>query len=153
MKIKKNFEPIVSGICGNSYWDTCFFNFRDFCRYLVDIFIRRYSISCVCSFQFGDCSTKKYFWTSSVNHSRIVVNETMGLSLFFSFSGRSFGYINGLLKDNTQAATNPLVAISMDLSFDYILFPVGAGSIIIILSSIAISGNIHAKVIQKNGFN
>ena len=34
------------------------------------------------------------------------------------------------------AASNPLVALFMDLSFDYILFPVMTGTIVIILLSI-----------------
>ena len=37
------------------------------------------------------------------------------------------------------AASNPIVAISMDLSFDFILFPVVVGSLVIILLGIVLN--------------
>ena len=37
------------------------------------------------------------------------------------------------------AASNPIVALFMDLSFDYVLFPVVTGSIIIIFMSVIIN--------------
>jgi len=45
------------------------------------------------------------------------------------------------------AASNPLVALFMDLSFDYIVFPVIVGTIVIILSSILIN-----KIILKRDY-
>ena len=45
------------------------------------------------------------------------------------------------------AASNPLAALFMDLSFDYILFPVIAGTIVIILSSILIN-----KIVLKRKY-
>jgi len=45
------------------------------------------------------------------------------------------------------AASNPLVALSMDLSYDFILFPMIAGTIVIILMSILIN-----KVILKRNY-
>ena len=67
----------------------------------------------------------------------IIFNETIGLS-FYSL-GLSVG-INGILMVyfkvmHPPAASNPLVALFMDLSFDFILFPVVTGTIVIILLS------------------
>ena len=45
------------------------------------------------------------------------------------------------------AASNPIVALSMDLSFDFILFPVITGSIVIILLSIFIN-----RIILKRNY-
>ena len=84
----------------------------------------------------------------------IVVNETMGLS-FYSLAlavGVSVILMVYLKIMHPPAASNPLVAISMDLSFDYILFPVIAGSIIIILSSIAINRYILKRNYPKKWF-
>ena len=48
------------------------------------------------------------------------------------------------------AASNPLVALSMDLSFDYILFPVITGSIVIIILSVFINRYILKRNYPKN---
>jgi len=45
------------------------------------------------------------------------------------------------------AASNPLVALSMDLSYDFILFPVVTGTIIIILMSVLIN-----RIILKRNY-
>jgi len=45
------------------------------------------------------------------------------------------------------AASNPLVALFMDLSFDFVLFPVVTGTILIILLSIFIN-----KIILKRNY-
>jgi len=71
----------------------------------------------------------------------IIFNETIGLS-FYSL-GLSVGIAVALMVYfkvmHPPAASNPLVALSMDLSFDFILFPVITGSILIILMSILIN--------------
>ena len=71
----------------------------------------------------------------------IIFNETIGLS-FYSL-GLSVGVAVILMiyfkVMHPPAASNPLVALSMDLSFDFIFFPVITGSIIIVLMSILIN--------------
>ena len=71
----------------------------------------------------------------------VIFNETIGLS-FYSL-GLSVGTAVVLMiyfkVMHPPAASNPLVALSMDLSFDFILFPVITGSIVIILTSILIN--------------
>ena len=79
----------------------------------------------------------------------VVFNETIGLS-FYSL-GSSVGVAVILMVYfkvmHPPAASNPLVALSMDLSFDFILFPVITGTIIIILLSLLIN-----KIILKRNY-
>ena len=79
----------------------------------------------------------------------IIFNETIGLS-FYSL-GLSVGVAVTLMVYfkvmHPPAASNPLVALFMDLSFDYILFPVVVGTIVIILLSILIN-----KIILKRNY-
>ena len=79
----------------------------------------------------------------------IIFNETIGLS-FYSL-GLSVGIAVMLMVYfkvmHPPAASNPLVALFMDLSFDFILFPVITGSILIILLSILIN-----KIILKRNY-
>ena len=71
----------------------------------------------------------------------IIFNETIGLS-FYSL-GLSVGVAIVMMAYfkvmHPPAASNPLVALSMDLSFDFIFFPVIVGTITIILLSIVIN--------------
>ena len=79
----------------------------------------------------------------------IIFNETVGLS-FYSL-GLSVGIAVVLMVYfkvmHPPAASNPLVALTMDLSFDFILFPVVTGTIIIILMSVLIN-----KIILKRNY-
>ena len=79
----------------------------------------------------------------------IIFNETIGLS-FYSL-GLSVGIAVMLMVYfkvmHPPAASNPLVALFMDLSFDFILFPVITGSVLIILLSILIN-----KIILKRNY-
>ena len=84
----------------------------------------------------------------------ILFNETIGLS-FYSL-GLSVGLAVILMiyfkVMHPPAASNPIVALFMDLSFDYILFPVITGSIIIILSAILINKFILKRNYPKKIF-
>ena len=79
----------------------------------------------------------------------IIFNETVGLS-FYSL-GLSVGIAVVLMVYfkvmQPPAASNPLVALTMDLSLDFILFPVITGTIIIILMSVLIN-----KIILKRNY-
>ena len=79
----------------------------------------------------------------------IILNETVGLS-FYSL-GLSVGLAVALMVYfkvmHPPAASNPIVALSMDLSFDFIIFPVVVGSIIIIIMSIFIN-----RIILKRNY-
>ena len=79
----------------------------------------------------------------------IIFNETIGLS-FYSL-GLSVGIAVALMIYfkimHPPAASNPIVALSMDLSYDFILFPVIAGSIVLIILSILIN-----RIILKRNY-
>ena len=79
----------------------------------------------------------------------IIFNETVGLS--FYFLGLSVGIAVVLMVYfkvmHPPAASNPLVALTMDLSFDFILFPVITGTITIILMSVLIN-----KIVLKRNY-
>tara|TARA_B100001564_G_scaffold97765_1_gene80013 strand:- start:287 stop:757 length:471 start_codon:yes stop_codon:yes gene_type:complete len=84
----------------------------------------------------------------------IIFNETVGLS-FYSL-GLSVGIAVVLMVYfkvmHPPAASNPLVALTMDLSFDFILFPVITGTIIIILMSVLINRIILKRNYPKKWF-
>ena len=84
----------------------------------------------------------------------IIFNETVGLS-FYSL-GLSVGIAVDLMVYfkvmHPPAASNPLVALTMDLSFDFILFPVITGTIIIILMSVLINRIILKRNYPKRWF-
>ena len=84
----------------------------------------------------------------------IIFNETVGLS-FYSL-GLSVGTAVVLMVYfkvmHPPAASNPLVALTMDLSFDFILFPVITGTIIIILMSVLINRIILKRNYPKKWF-
>ena len=71
----------------------------------------------------------------------IIFNQVMGFS-FYSL-GLSVGVAITLMVYlkvmHPPAASNPLVALFMDLSYDFIFFPVVTGTIVIILMSILIN--------------
>ena len=84
----------------------------------------------------------------------IIFNETVGLS-FYSLC-LSVGIAVVLMVYfkvmHPPAASNPLVALTMDLSFDFILFPVITGTIIIILMSVLINRIILKRNYPKKWF-
>ncbi len=79
----------------------------------------------------------------------IIFNETIGFS-FYSL-GLSVGVAVALMVYlkvmHPPAASNPLVVLFTDVSFDFILFPVITGSIAIILMSVFIN-----KIILKRNY-
>ena len=84
----------------------------------------------------------------------VIINEIFGYS-FFTL-GISVGLAVVLMVYfkvmHPPAASNPIVALSMDLSFDFILFPVITGSLAIILMSIFINKIILKKKYPKKIF-
>jgi len=156
MKIKKKFEPIVSGISAA------------FVIGLLAFLTLETSSGIWLMFSFGatvfivfvlytleTAQPKNIFFGHLISILvGIIFNETIGLS-FYSL-GLSVGIAVILMVYfkvmHPPAASNPLVALSMDLSFDYILFPVILGTIIIILSSIVINRFILKRNYPKNWF-
>ena len=143
MKIKKKFEPIASGISASIVIS------------LLAYFTLETAAGIWLMFSFGatvflvfvlyDLDTaqpKNIFFGHLISMLvGIIFNETLGLS--FYTLGLSVGIAVILMiylkVMHPPAASNPIVALFMDLSFDYILFPVITGSAVIILSAILIN--------------
>ena len=157
MKVKKNLEPIVSGISAAIVIG------------ILAFFTLETSAGVWLMFSFGatvfivfvlyDLETaqpKNIFFGHLISIIvGIIFNETIGLS-FYSL-GLSVGVAVILMVYfkvmHPPAASNPLVALFMDLSFDYILFPVIVGTIVIILLSILINKIILKRKYPKSFFN
>tara|TARA_B110000967_G_C18730050_1_gene482105 strand:+ start:191 stop:661 length:471 start_codon:yes stop_codon:yes gene_type:complete len=143
MKIQRKFEPIVSGISAAIVIT------------LLAFLTLETSVGIWLMFSFGatvfivfvlysleTAQPKNIFFGHLISILvGVIFNETIGLS-FYSL-GLSVGIAVVLMiyfkVMHPPAASNPLVALTMDLSFDFILFPVITGSIVIILMSILIN--------------
>ena len=151
MKIKKNFEPLISGISAAIVIG------------ILAFLTLRTSAGVWLMFSFGatvflvfalyDLETaqpKNIFWGHLVSVLvGIIFNETIGFS-FYSL-GLSVGVAVALMVYlkimHPPAASNPIVVLFTDVSFEYILFPVISGTIAIILISIFIN-----KIILKRKY-
>ena len=156
MKIKKNLEPIVSGI--SAAFVIC----------LLAFLTLETSSGIWLMFSFGatvfivfvlytleTAQPKNIFFGHLISILvGILFNEIMGLS-FYSL-GLSVGVAVILMiyfkVMHPPAASNPIVALFMDLSFDYILFPVITGSIVIIFLAILINKLILKRKYPKKSF-
>jgi len=156
MKIKKNFEPIVSGISAAFVIGLLAFLTLETSSGIWLMFSFGATIFIVfVLYTLETAQPKNIFFGHLISILvGIIFNETIGLS-FYSL-GLSVGIAVILMVYfkvmHPPAASNPLVALSMDLSFDYILFPVIVGAIIIILSSIVINRFILKRNYPKNWF-
>ena len=151
MKIRKNLEPIVSGISAAIVIS------------ILGFFTLETSAGVWLMFSFGatvfivfvlyDLETaqpKNIFFGHLISIIvGIIFNETIGLS-FYSL-GLSVGVAVILMVYfkvmHPPAASNPLVALFMDLSYDFILFPIIVGTIVIIFMAILIN-----KIILKRDY-
>ena len=156
MKIKKNLEPIVSGISAAFVIGLLAFLTLETSSGIWLMFSFGATIFIVfVLYTLETAQPKNIFFGHLISILvGIIFNETIGLS-FYSL-GLSVGVAVILMVYfkvmHPPAASNPLVALSMDLSFDYILFPVIVGTIIIILSSIVINRFILKRNYPKNWF-
>ena len=143
MKIKKNLEPIVSGISAAMVIGILAFLTLETSAGIWLMFSFGATVFLV--FVLYDLETaqpKNIIFGHLVSILvGIIFNETIGVS-FYSL-GLSVGvavilmvYFNVM---HPPAASNPLVALFMDLSYDYLLFPVIVGTILIIVLSILIN--------------
>ena len=156
MKIKKKFEPIVSGISAAFVIGLLAFLTLETSSGIWLMFSFGATIFIVfVLYTLETAQPKNIFFGHLISILvGIIFNETIGLS-FYSL-GLSVGVAVILMVYfkvmHPPAASNPLVALSMDLSFDYILFPVIVGTIIIILSSIVINRFILKRNYPKKWF-
>ena len=143
MKISKKFEPIVSGISAAIVIGVLAFLTLETSAGIWLMF--SFGASVFLIFVLYDLDTaqpKNVFFGHLISMLvGIIFNETIGLS--FLSLGLSVGIAVILMVYfkimHPPAASNPLVALSMDLSYDFILSPVITGSILIIFLSIIIN--------------
>ncbi len=151
MKIKKKFEPIISGLSAaivitilayltletsGGIWLMFSFGATVFLVFVL--------------YKLETAQPKNIFFGHLISIMiGVLFNETIGLS-FYS-AGISVGLAVILMVYfkvmHPPAASNPLVALFMDLSYDFILFPIIVGTIVIILMAILIN-----KIILKRNY-
>ena len=143
MKIKKNIEPIVSGISAAIVISILAFLTLETTAGIWLMFSFGATVFIVfVLYTLDTAQPKNIFFGHLISILvGIIFNEAIGLS--FYTLGLSVGIAVTLMiyfkVMHPPAASNPLVALSMDLSFDYVLFPVIVGTIIIIIFSIIIN--------------
>ena len=143
MKIKKNLEPIVSGISAAIVIGVlAFLTLRTSAGIWLMFSFGATVFIVFVLYNLETAQPKNIFFGHLVSILvGIFFNEVMGFS-FYSL-GLSVGVAITLMVYlkvmHPPAASNPLVALFMDLSYDFILFPVIIGTITIILMSILIN--------------
>tara|TARA_Y100000996_G_C22405915_1_gene595103 strand:+ start:195 stop:665 length:471 start_codon:yes stop_codon:yes gene_type:complete len=156
MKIKNNLEPLISGLSAALVISVLAFMTEKTSLGVWLIFSFGATVFLV--FVLYDLETaqpKNIFFGHLISILvGVIFNETIGFS--FISLGLSVGIAIMLMVYlkvmHPPAASNPLVALSMDLSYDFILFPVIVGSIVIILLSIIINKFILGRNYPKRLF-
>tara|TARA_S200000501_G_C20567997_1_gene631684 strand:+ start:29 stop:499 length:471 start_codon:yes stop_codon:yes gene_type:complete len=151
MKIKKKFEPIISGFSAAIVISLLAFLTLETSSGIWLMFSFGATVFIV--FVLYDLETaqpKNIFFGHLISILvGVIFNETIGIS-FYSL-GLSVGVAVTLMiyfkVMHPPAASNPLVALFMDLSFDYVLFPVMTGTLLIIIMSVIIN-----KIILKRNY-
>ena len=151
MKIKKKFEPIISGFSAAIVISLLAFLTLETSSGIWLMFSFGATVFIV--FVLYDLETaqpKNIFFGHLISILvGVIFNETIGIS-FYSL-GLSVGIAVTLMiyfkVMHPPAASNPLVALFMDLSFDYVLFPVMTGTLLIIIMSVIIN-----KMILKRNY-
>ena len=143
MKIPKNLEPIVSGLSAAIVIGVlAFLTLRTSAGIWLMFSFGATVFIVFVLYNLETAQPKNIFFGHLVSILvGIIFNEVMGFS-FYSL-GLSVGVAIALMVYlkvmHPPAASNPLVALFMDLSYDFILFPVILGTITIILMSILIN--------------
>ena len=143
MKIPKNLEPIVSGLSAAIVIGVlAFLTLRTSAGIWLMFSFGATVFIVFVLYNLETAQPKNIFFGHLVSILvGIIFNEVMGFS-FYSL-GLSVGVAIALMVYlkvmHPPAASNPLVALFMDLSYDFILFPVIIGTITIIFMSILIN--------------
>ena len=143
MKIPKNIEPIVSGISAALVIGVlAFLTLRTSAGVWLMFSFGATVFIVFVLYNLETAQPKNIFFGHLVSILvGIIFNETIGFS-FYSL-GLSVGVAVALMVYlkvmHPPAASNPLVVLFTDVSFDFILFPVITGTIIIIFMSILIN--------------
>ena len=143
MKIKKNLEPIASGLSASIVIGILGFITLETSAGIWLMFSFGATVFLVfVLYNLETAQPKNIFFGHLISMLvGIIFNEVMGFS-FYSLAlsvGVAVTLMVYLKVMHPPAASNPLVALFMDLSYDFILFPVIFGTITIILMSILIN--------------
>ncbi len=151
MKISKNIEPIASGISAALVIGVlAFLTLRTSAGVWLMFSFGATVFIVFVLYSLETAQPKSIFFGHLVSVLvGIVFNETIGFS-FYSL-GLSVGVAVALMVYlkvmHPPAASNPLVVLFTDVSFDFVLFPVITGTIVIILMSVFIN-----KIILKRNY-
>ena len=143
MKINKKLEPLVSGLSAAAVIGTLAFLTLRTTSGLWLMFSFGATVFIVfVLYNLETAQPKNIFFGHLVSVLvGIIFNETVGFS--FLALGLSVGFAVTLMVYlkvmHPPAASNPLVVLFSDVSFEYILFPVILGSLVIIIMSIFIN--------------
>ena len=143
MKIKKNLEPLISGISAAIVIGVlAFLTLRTSAGVWLMFSFGATVFLVFALYNLETAQPKNIFWGHLVSVLvGIIFNETIGFS-FYSL-GLSVGVAVALMVYlkimHPPAASNPIVVLFTDVSFEYILFPVILGTIAIIVMSIFIN--------------
>ena len=151
MKIPKNIEPIVSGVSAALVIGVlAFLTLRTSAGVWLMFSFGATVFIVFVLYNLETAQPKSIFFGHLVSVLvGIIFNETIGFS-FYSL-GLSVGVAVALMVYlkvmHPPAASNPLVVLFTDVSFDFVLFPVITGTIVIILMSVFIN-----KIILKRNY-
>ena len=151
MKIPKNIEPIVSGVSAALVIGVlAFLTLRTSAGVWLMFSFGATVFIVFVLYNLETAQPKSIFFGHLVSVLvGIIFNETIGFS-FYSL-GLSVGMAVSLMVYlkvmHPPAASNPLVVLFTDVSFDFVLFPVITGTILIILMSVFIN-----KIILKRNY-
>jgi len=151
MKIPKNIEPIASGISAALVIGVlAFLTLRTSAGVWLMFSFGATVFIVFVLYNLETAQPKSIFFGHLVSVLvGIIFNETIGFS-FYSL-GLSVGVAVALMVYlkvmHPPAASNPLVVLFTDVSFDFVLFPVITGTIVIILMSVFIN-----KIILKRNY-
>ena len=151
MKIPKNIEPIVSGISAALVIGVlAFLTLRTSAGIWLMFSFGATVFIVFVLYNLDTAQPKNIFFGHLVSVLvGIIFNETIGFSFYsLGFSvGTAVALMVYLKVMHPPAASNPLVVLFTDVSFDFILFPVIVGTVLIILMSVLIN-----KIILKRNY-
>ena len=151
MKITKNIEPIISGISASLVIGVlAFLTLRTSAGIWIMFSFGATVFIVFVLYNSETAQPKNIFFGHLVSVLvGIIFNETIGFSFYsLGFSvGTAVALMVYLKVMHPPAASNPLVVLFTDVSFDFILFPVIVGTVLIILMSVLIN-----KIILKRNY-
>jgi len=156
MKIKKNLEPLASGLSAALVIGIlAFLTLRTSAGVWLMFSFGATVFVVFVLYNLDAAQPKNIFFGHLVSVLvGIIFNETIGFS-FYSL-GLSVGVAVALMVylkiTHPPAASNPLVVLFSDVSFEYILFPVILGSSVIIIMSVFINKLILKRKYPKKGY-